>query len=127
MSESNEMNMINYDGGSVIFSPDVVSTIAGIAALKVEGIAGMTGGITDGIVQLLGFKNFKKGVKTEIAEPDVDITINVAVKYDTKIQDTCVAVQREVKEAVETMTGLCVKSVNVVVQGVNFEEEKKAK
>ena len=127
MSESESLNMIDYEGGSVIYSPDVISTIAGIAALKVEGIAGMSGGITDGIVQILGFKNFKKGVKTEIENNDVSINLTVVVKYDTDIQGICAKVQTDVKEAVETMTGLNVAAVNVVVQGISFEEEKKTK
>ena len=29
--------------GSIIFSPDVVATIAGVAATSVEGVAGMSG------------------------------------------------------------------------------------
>ena len=126
MSEVNESSMISYDGGSVIFSPDVVATIAGIAALKVDGIAGMSGGITDGIVQILGFKNFKKGVKAEVNDMEAVINLTVVVKYDTNIKAACEEVQKNVKEAVETMTGLHINAVNIAVQGVNFEEDKKA-
>ena len=53
MSEISDYSTISYAGGNVMFSPDVVATIAGIAALKVEGVSGMSGGITDGIVQIL--------------------------------------------------------------------------
>lgn len=127
MAEVNELSTINYEGGSVNFSPDVVATIAGIAALKVDGVAGMSGGITDGIVQILGFKNFKKGVKAEINGSDVTVTVTIVVKYDVNIQKVCTEIQKDVKEAVETMTGLSAVAVNVVVQGVNFSEEKKAK
>lgn len=127
MSETESLNIIGYEGGSVAYSPDVVATIAGIAALKVEGIAGMSGGITDGIVQILGFKNFKKGVKAEIEETEATVSLSVVVKYDTNIQNVCANVQNNVKEAVETMTGLSVTAVNVTVQGISFEEDKKTK
>lgn len=127
MSETSELSMITYDGGSVIFSPDVVATIAGIAALKVEGIAGMSGGITDGIVQILGFKNLKKGVKAEVNDMDTVLNLTVVVKYDVNIKSVCEEIQQSVKEAVETMTGLNVNAVNIVVQGVNVDEAKNTK
>ena len=127
MSDIEQENMIGYEGGSVVYSPEVIETIAGITALKVDGIAGMSGGITDGIVQILGFKNFKKGVKAEIDEEGTKINLTVVVTYDRNIQKVCEKVQADVKDAVETMTGLSVASVNVTVQGIGFEEEKKAK
>ena len=127
MSQENDTNMISYEGGNVEYSPDVIATIAGIAALQVEGIAGMSGGITDGIVEILGFKNFKKGVKAEIDNMDVTVNLTVAVKYDTVIQNVCALVQTQVKDAVETMTGMNVTAVNVTVQGISFEDEKEKK
>lgn len=127
MSEAQDKNIINYDGGNVEYSPDVIATIAGIAALKVEGIAGMSGGITDGIVEILGFKNFKKGVKAEISNMEAVIHLTVAVKYDTVIQDVCARAQAEVKDAVETMTGLNVTAVNITVQGISFDDDKEKK
>lgn len=127
MSEISDYSTINYAGGSVMFSPDVVATIAGIAALKVEGVAGMSGGITDGIVQILGFKNLKKGVKAEITENEASVALNIVVKYECDMQKVCRDVQNEVKDAVETMTGLNAAAINVTVQGVNFDGEDKEK
>ena len=46
----------------------VVSIIAGLAATEVEGVAGMSGGIAGGIAEILGRKNFSKGVKVEVGE-----------------------------------------------------------
>ena len=127
MSDTNVTNMISYEGGNVVYSPDVIATIAGIAALKVDGIAGMSGGFADGIVQILGFKNFKKGVKADLQDGDAKVTLSVVVKYDRNIQSVCEKVQADVKEAVETMTGLTVSAVDVSVQGIGFDEEEKAK
>lgn len=127
MSEISDYSTISYAGGNVMFSPDVVATIAGIAALKVEGVAGMSGGITDGIVQILGFKNLKKGVKAEISGSDATVALSIVVKYDCNMQKVCQEVQNEVKDAVETMTGLNAAAINVTVQGVNFDEGDKDK
>ena len=127
MSETSNVSMISYEGGNVMFSPDVVATIAGIATLKVNGVAGMSGGITDGIVQILGIKNFKKGVKAEINGNDVTVSMSIVMRYDANMQNVCMKIQSDVKEAIETMTGLGVAGVNVIVQGVNFDEEQNTK
>ena len=121
MSEISDYSTISYAGGNVMFSPDVVATIAGIAALKVEGVAGMS------IVQILGFKNLKKGVKAEISGNDATVALSIVVKYDCNMQKVCQEVQNEVKDAVETMTGLNAAAINVTVQGVNFDEGDKDK
>ncbi|MFC2741525.1 MAG: Asp23/Gls24 family envelope stress response protein, partial [Selenomonas sp.] len=45
------------------------------------------------------------------------------VKYGARVPDVAIAVQENVKKAIENMTGLTVVEVNVHVQGVSFDEE----
>lgn len=113
--------------GSIIFSPDVVATIAGVAATSVEGVAGMSGGIVDGIVDILGMKNFKKGVKVELGTEETIINANIVIKYGYKLNEVCLEVQKKIKNAVETMTGLRVVSVDVSVLGISFDDDTKKK
>ena len=47
------------------------------------------------------------------------------MKYGVRIPDVALAVQENVKQAIETMTGLSVVEVNVHIQGVGFPEEEK--
>jgi len=47
------------------------------------------------------------------------------VKYGVRIPDVALSVQENVKQAIETMTGLAVVEVNIHVQGVGFPEEEK--
>ena len=49
----------------------------------------------------------------------------VNVQYGMRIPDVAWAAQNAVKNAVENMTGLEVAAVNVNVQGIIFEKEKK--
>lgn len=111
--------------GSIKVSDDVVSVIAGLAASDVAGIAGMSGGIVGGIAEILGRKNFSKGVKVEVGEKEAALDLFIIVDYGARIPDVALSVQEAVKKSIETMTGLSVVEVNVHVQGVAFPEEPK--
>ncbi len=110
--------------GSIHIADDVVGIIAGLAATEVEGIAGMSGGIVSGVTEMLGRKNFSKGVKVEVGEKEAAVDLYIVVKYGVRIPDVALAAQENVKQAIETMTGLSVVEVNVHVQGVAFPQEE---
>ena len=106
---------------------DVVATIAGIAASEVEGVVGMSGGIVEGIGQMLGRKQLTKGIKVDINGDVATIDISIIVEYGSKITEVSNNIHENVKESVVTMTGLKIGAVNVHVQGVAFPQpEKKA-
>ncbi len=111
--------------GNVTYSNDVVATIAGIAAVEIEGVAGMSGGFTGGFAELLGRKNLTKGVKVEVGKEESAIDLYVVVEYGADVPSTCKKVQENVKKAVETMTGLRVVETNVHIQGVQLGSENK--
>ena len=122
---ANEKEIVKKDSslGAIRIADEVVSIIAGLAATEVDGIAGMSGGIAGGIAEMLGRKNFAKGVKVEVGEKEAAVDLYIIVKYGVRIPDIALAVQEYVKQAIETMTGLSVVEVNVHVQGVGFPEE----
>ncbi len=113
-------------GGSVRIADEVVSIIAGLAATEVEGISAMSGGLVGGIAEILGKKNFAKGVKVEVGEREAAVDLYIIVEYGVRIPDVALTVQENVKRAIENMTGLSVVEVNVHVQGVGFPEDSKA-
>ena len=84
----------------------------------------MSGGIAGGIAEILGRKNFSKGVKVEVGEKEAAVDLYIIVKYGIRIPEVALAAQENVKRAIETMTGLSVVEVNVHVQGVGFPEEE---
>ncbi|MCI7539994.1 MAG: Asp23/Gls24 family envelope stress response protein [Veillonellaceae bacterium] len=108
--------------GAIRIADEVVSIIAGLAATEVDGVAGMSGGLVGGIAEMLGRKNFAKGVKVEVGEKEAAVDLYIIVKYGVRIPDVALAVQENVKQAIETMTGLSVVEVNIHVQGVGFPE-----
>ena len=104
--------------GQVQIADEVIATIAGTAAMEIDGVAGMGGGITGGISDMLGRKNLAKGVSVEVDGSEATICLDLIVKFDQRIQEISTEVQKRVKVAVETMTGLTVSQVCVTVSGV---------
>lgn len=125
MDKAAEKKDANSSLGSIRIADEVVSIIAGLAATEVDGIAGMSGGLVGGIAEMLGKKNFAKGVKVEVGEREAAVDLYIIVKYGVRIPDVALAVQENVKKAIETMTGLRVVEVNIHVQGVGFPDEVK--
>ncbi|MFX4260971.1 Asp23/Gls24 family envelope stress response protein [Pelotomaculum propionicicum] len=111
--------------GSIRIADDVVKVIAGLAAMEIKGVAGMSGGFAGGIAELLGRKNLSKGIKVEVGEKEAAIDLSVILDYGVRIPDVAAQIQESVKSAVERMTGLVVVEANVNVQGVAFASELK--
>ncbi len=117
MSEKDHMEYI--ENGSIQISNEVIATIAGTAAMEVEGVVGMSSNLAGGISELLGKKNPGKGVKVDIREKEVTVEMHLTLEYGAKLNDVGFKVQEETKRAIETMTDLRVKAVNVHIEGIN--------
>lgn len=122
--KSEEVEEEKVDEGSIKIADEVVGIITGLAATEVEGVAGMSGGIAGGIADMLGRKSLSKGVKVEVTDETASVDVYVIIEYGNSIPDVAWKIQDNVKQAIEGMTGLDVKTVNVHVQGVNFPEEE---
>lgn len=111
--------------GSIRIADEVVKVVAGLAAIEIKGVAGMSGGLAGGIAEMLGRKNLAKGIKVEVGEKEAAVDLYVIMDYGIRIPDVAAQIQESVKNAVERMTGLAVVEVNVNVQGVAFGSESK--
>ena len=116
----------NEELGTIKIANEVVAIIAGLAATEVEGVAGMSGGIAGGIADMIGRKNLSKGVKVDVGETETSVDIYVIVDYGYPIPDVAWNMQDNVRQAIESMTGLDAVEINVHVQGVHFGEEEEA-
>jgi len=106
---------------------EVIETIVGIEASKVQHVSALSGGFTDGLVGILGKKNLGKGVRVESQGNEVKILLSIVVEYGCKIHMVAKDVQNTIRTAVENMTGLKVSEVNVNVVGINVPRETKEK
>lgn len=113
------------DLGNIQIAPEVITVIAGLATIEVEGVAGMSGGFAGDIAELLGRKNLSKGVKVEVGQREAAVDVNIIVVYGHRIPTVADEIQQNVKRSIETMTGLHVVEVNVHVHDVHFKTQEK--
>ena len=109
--------------GEVKIADEVVAIIAGLAAMEVEGVASMAGNATRELISKLGMKSLSKGVKVDVLDGIVTVSLTLNLLYGYGVKDFSVKVQEKVKSSIENMTGLEVADVNIRVAGVKVPEE----
>jgi uncharacterized alkaline shock family protein YloU len=130
MSENypSDVKLNENPDGTVSFATEVVATIAGLAATEVDGVASMSSP-SSGFADMFSRKNtrnFTKGVRIDLDGSKVTVDITIVVEYGTPVPDVARNIQENVKKAIETMSGLDVRSVDVHVSGISFEREQRA-
>ena len=112
------------DDGQISVAEGVVQKIAGMACREIAGVHAMgTGGtrafgtIRERIPGSSG-PNFAQGVGVEVGETEAAIDLDIVVEYGVGIAELGRSIQRNVKQAVERMTGLRVVEVNIAVDDV---------
>lgn len=120
MAENKQLYITQtQENGSVMISEDVIATIVGNAASEVEGVAGLSVKPGADIAEMIGKKNWGKGMKITISENnDVSIDCNINIVYGQSVVTVAAAVQDAVFAAVESMIGVKASSVNVNVCGI---------
>ena len=108
----------NEEIGSVKIADDVVAMIAALAATEVEGVAALSGNMTNEFLSRVGVRNAAKGTRVEVIQKKVKVDLAITIEYGFNIPATCQRVQTKVKNAVENMTGLEVTDVNIRIAGV---------
>jgi uncharacterized alkaline shock family protein YloU len=112
---------MSTDDGKISVAQGVVQKIAGIACREVSGVHAMGastsrafGAVRERIPGSSG-PNVAQGVGVEVGETQAAIDLDIVVEYGVSIADLGRSIQRNVKQAVERMTGLEVVEVNVNV------------
>ncbi|MDR1617277.1 MAG: Asp23/Gls24 family envelope stress response protein [Syntrophomonadaceae bacterium] len=113
--------ILSNDLGDVYVDPEVVETIAGMAAVSCYGLVGMVPkNFTSGIVSVLGVDSLRKGVKFQYSEEGSVIDVYVIMAYGTKIQEIAHNVMDKVIYVLNSEAGLQVAKVNVNVMGIKY-------
>lgn len=116
--ETPEIQEADHDDTTRI-SDDVIVTIASKVLSEIRGVASVPGGIVSGI---LGRKGGSKGIKVEASDQEVVIDLAVFMDYGAKIPEVAAQVQSKIRRAVEEITGMYVRAVNVSIQGMRLPE-----
>ena len=119
MAENKQYITQVQDNGRVMVSEDVIATIALQSLADIEGYVGLSAKPGSDIVELIGKKNWGKGLKVTIGEDDeLTIDCNVIISYGHSVVSVAKNIQEAVVSALQSMTGIGAISVNVNVCGI---------
>ena len=119
MAENKQFITQIQDNGTIMISEEVIATIVANAVQEVEGVVSLSTKPGADIADMIGKKNWGKGMKIAISEEnDVTVDCNVVIGYGQSVVTVAEAVQVAVTAAVESTTGVKVTGVNVNVCGI---------
>ncbi|WP_240666557.1 Asp23/Gls24 family envelope stress response protein [Longirhabdus pacifica] len=110
--------------GNIIVTDEVISIIAGSAALDCYGLVGMSSRkqLKDGIAELLGRENLSRGVEVRRENENLHIDLYIIASYGTKISEIAHNIQIKVKYVLEEIVDIQVDTINIFVQGVRVAQ-----
>lgn len=111
--------------GSVRISEDVITSIAAKAAMEIDGVVGVPTKVYPNAKTFLGNvkQSFLNGVNIVSTPEGLELALQLVVRHGVKIQQIASDVQTNVGDTVQSMTGLSVHSVNVVVVAVAADKQ----
>ena len=114
--------------GDIKINHTVIASIVRLAAMQVKGVAGVGGGLVDGISEIFAKRESdQRGVKvTEDQEDNYTIEVRLGVTYGSEIGRTAYEVKVAVRTQVMAMTGKNVPRVDVIIEGVRLPSDRAA-
>lgn len=107
--------------GKTTIAPDVLLSIARLAALSVPGVKKFSDQPAD--VANLFSPHRNDGVKLEVEDNTVYVDLYLVLKGDVIVRDVCKKVQDQVARSISEMVGMEVGHINVHVDDIDFSEE----
>ena len=106
------------DLGTIRIHKNVIASIAAVAATEIEGVKRIGGDFRSGIMELIGKKTLAcVGVEFD-KSGDVKLEIPLIIKYGFNIPIIASKVQENIRQALEKMTNLSIKDININIQGI---------
>ena len=119
MAENKQYITQEQENGTVLISEDVIVSIVNLAVSEVEGVASLSTKPGADIVDLIGKKNWGKGLKIVINEDEtICVDCNIIITYGQSVVDVAKAAQDAIISALDSMTGIKTSAVNVNVCGI---------
>lgn len=105
--------------GKTTVAPEVLSTIARMAALSVPGVSGIAS--ATGGVERLFRRGHGDGVRIQIHDDAVLADLYLIISQGVNIREVGRDVQQQVTRAIQEMVGMNVASVDIHVEDIDFE------
>ncbi|WP_160721752.1 Asp23/Gls24 family envelope stress response protein [Isachenkonia alkalipeptolytica] len=119
--------MINWKvtNGNVYIYDEVLKAIIAASVEEIKGVAGLSPGFMEEIIEGLGKRNHSKGIKISDKNQQMIIDLYVIIEYGTKIPDLSWEIQQNVKRSMENILNIKTSKVNINIQGVLFPNDSK--
>ena len=119
MAENKQYIEQVLDNGTVMISEDVIAEIVSHAVSEVDGVVSISTKPGADIAELIGKKNWGRGLKISILDDNsVSVDCNIVVNYGQGVVAIANDVQSAVINALESMTGIKIADINVNVCGI---------
>jgi len=106
------------DLGNIRIHKNVIASIASLAAVEIDGVKRIGGDFRTGVLELIGKKSLM-AIKVDFDKNgEIRLEVPVVIKYGFNIPDTANRVQENIKSALEKMTSLSIKYINVNIQSI---------
>ena len=106
------------DLGAVRIHKKVIASIASLATLEIDGVRRVGGDLKSGIFELIGRKSHS-AIKVEFTRSEeVKVDIPIVIKYGYNIPEVASRAQESVRAALEKMTNLSIRDININVQSI---------
>jgi len=106
------------DLGAVRIHKNVIASIASLAVLEIEGVRRVGGDIKSGLLEMIG-KKAASAIKVEFTKnEEIQVDIPLVIKYGYNIPEIASRAQESVRSALEKMTSLSIKDININVQSI---------
>lgn len=102
---------------------EVIASMVSVAALEVEGVAGMASRPAS-IKNIISKDRGSKSVRVNNIGGTISLDVYISVKDNVRLKDVAESVQKNVKEKVQNMIGSAVTNVNVYISDIEFEQEQ---
>jgi uncharacterized alkaline shock family protein YloU len=106
------------DLGMIRIHKNVIASVAAIAAGEIEGVKRVGMDLKSGLLEIVGRKSFSAIKVNFDKNDDVKVEVPLIIKYGYNIPDIANRVQENVRNALDKMTNLSIKDININVQGI---------
>jgi len=113
--------------GDTHIDDQVLGAIASVAAMEVEGVAGLgESSIRRSVAEVVGAAQSKtRGVTVEAGKKEAIVDLRVNIRYGYSIPKIVEQIRQRVSERLDSMAGLMAKEINISIVGIEFEKEQR--
>ena len=112
--------MTDSNQGKITVAPDVLVSIARMAALSVPGVSKMAQ-VTGGVNRLFK-RGVHDGVRIEVDDNVVVANLYLILKSDVNVREVSRNVQQQVARALHEMVGMDVGEIEIHIEDIDYEE-----